>query len=374
MTHEKAPPSSAASSTAPTRVPVVLIGCGAVAQQFYIPTFRAAVRDGAIEVAALVDPSTAARGLLARAFPKARQADTLEQVELPAGALAVIASPPRFHAAQTQAAFQCGWHVLCEKPMASSAAECAAMVAAAEAAQRLLAVGLYKRFFPSSRYLHSLVRQGHLGALRHFTVSEGGPFRWPAATPSFFNKTQTPGGVLLDIGVHVLDLLLWWFGEPERFQYADDAMGGLETNVHLTLQYTGGATGNVHLSRDWKTPNQYRFEFERGVVTWTTNDANGLTVQLKGLPAALHSQLVTPIEEVRPTAPLPLATNPQSFIYQLLNVVSAIRGQEPLLVDGREGMRSLTLIENCYRNRTLVEQPWLTATEAARAQHLASQP
>ena len=353
------------SSPSPRRV--ILVGCGAVARQFYVPALRTLQNAGLVRVSAIVDPSVSAREVVARAFPKAGQSATLEQTTAPAGTLAIIASPPGFHAAQTISAFERGWHVLCEKPMASSVSEAESMVAAAQRHQRLLAVGLYKRFFPSSRYIRGLCRDWSLGPLTHFSIAEGGPFRWPAG-PSFFDRTQTRGGVLFDIGVHVFDLLSWWLGEPANVRYADDAMGGLETNAFVHLDYPGGAQGRVHLSRDWATTDQYRFVFERGIVTWKVNDANGLTVQLSGAPAGLQSALVTPLTEPPSLAePQSLETNAQCFILQVANVVGAIAGTESLLVPGEEGIHSIKLIDQCYAHRVLVEQPWLTPAEAAHA-------
>jgi len=351
----------------------VLVGCGAVSQLFYLPTLRALTQRGELAVHSLVDPSASARDVLAAAFPGARPCDSLAACDAPRDSLIIIATPPRFHAAQTLESFGRGWHVLCEKPMASDVAECERMIAAARDAQRLLAVGLYKRFFPSSDYLKTLVDQGQLGRLRSFTIAEGGPFRWPAATTSFFNKAQTPGGVLLDIGVHVLDLLLWLLGEPARFTYRDDAMGGLETNSVVDLHYNDGAHGRVHLSRDWATANEYRFVFERGSVRWKTNDANGLTVELAGTPSALRAQLLAPLP-LTPAADVLQPSNPQSFILQLSNVIAAVHGREKLRVSGEEGLRSLRLIAACYRERQWLEQPWLTDAEAARARILAAQP
>ncbi len=343
---------------------VLLIGCGAVSQQFYLPALRTLSAAGLLRVHALVDPNAKARALLAAAFPDAQLADTLAAVNAPADSLAIIATPPRFHAPQTLEAVARGWHVLCEKPMASTTAECEQMIAAARAANRILAVGLYKRFFPFSQTMRQLCAPGgQLGALLSFSIAEGGPFRWPAATPSFFQKAQTPGGVLLDIGVHVLDLLIWWLGEPSRFSYADDAMGGLETNSKLELHYASGATGRIHLSRDWQTPNRYRFTFERGEITWQVNDANNLTLRLNGIPYAQKSQLLA-----SPTQPA--ATNAQSFIAQLQNICAALAGREPLLVTGEEGLRSLRLIETCYAQKTLLVQPWLTESESAKAASL----
>lgn len=369
MTKNLSPESSMPSSS-PRRV--ILVGCGAVARQFYVPALRALQNAGLVRVSAIVDPSLAAREVIARSFPRAGQSAAIEQTTAPAGTLAIIASPPGFHAEQSIAAMARGWHVLCEKPMASTSAEAAEMVAAAQRHQRILAVGLYKRFYPSSGYIRSLCRDWLLGPLLNFTVEEGGPFRWPAG-PSFFDRTQTRGGVLFDIGVHVLDLLGWWLGAPAELRYADDAMGGLETNAFIQLKYPGGITGRVHLSRDWLTTQQYRFVFERGIVTWTVNDANGLTVQLSGAPAAVQGTLVAPpANAARQGTPRDLATNAQCFILQLTNILGAIDGDETLLVPAEEGLPSLKLIEQCYANRALVEQPWLTAEESARAHELSA--
>jgi predicted dehydrogenase len=320
----------------------------------------------------MVDPSVSARDSILRSFPKAGQAASLEQTTAPAGTLAIIASPPGFHATQTLAAFERGWHVLCEKPMASSASEAEAMIAAAQRHQLVFATSLYRRFFPASRYIQSLCRDWELGPLTHFSVHEGGPFRWPAG-PSFFDRTQTRGGVLFDTGSHVFDLLGWWLGEPAQVRYADDAMGGLETNAFVQLSYAGGAQGRIHLSRDWHTSQQYKFVFERGIVTWKINEANGLTIQLAGTRAGLHGTLVTPeTNALYPVEPQPLETGEQCFILQLANVIAAIAGGEKLLVSAEEALPSLKLVDQCYANRALVEQPWLTPTEAAHAHDYSS--
>lgn len=337
-------------------LPIVLVGCGAVSQLFYAPALRTLQAAGVLRVTALVDPSEPALARLRSAFPDAQTVTTLTQADAPRDALAIIASPPRWHAEHTLSAFSHGWHVLCEKPMAATAADAALMIAAADAAGRLLAIGHYKRFFPSSRALKSFLgAAGTLGPLRSFSIAEGGPFNWPAASPSFFRRSETPGGVLLDIGVHVFDLLLWWLGAPSDFTYADDAMGGLEANAWVKLRF-GAVTGTVWLSRDWATSQRYEFVFERGRVGWTVNDANGLDVTLDGAAWALQGTL-------HDVARVPAATNAQSFIAQLRHVADAITRHTPLLIDGREGVRALHLIEACYARRQLLDQPWLTPSE-----------
>jgi hypothetical protein len=69
-----------------------------------------------------------------------------------------------------------------------------------------------------------------------------------------------------------------------------------------------------------------------------------------------------------------LASNPQSFIAQLQNIAAAIRGETSVLVPGEEGLRSIRLIETCYREKTLLDQPWFAPAETSRARQIAAQP
>ncbi|MCX6966183.1 MAG: Gfo/Idh/MocA family oxidoreductase [Verrucomicrobia bacterium] len=348
-------------------ISVVLVGCGAVSRFFYAPSLAALEAGSLLKVEALVDPAPHHIEPLSALFPHAAKAASLEELPL-AGRLVVIASPPKFHAKATIYALEKGATVLCEKPMASTVAEAETMVAAAQASGSLLAVGLYKRFFPACEALKGLLEKAPLGRLQRFTIEEGGKFGWQAASDSFFRKSVTPGGILLDIGVHVLDLLLWWLDEPETVRYEDDAMGGQEANCRIDLTYRGGARGEVRLSRDWQTRNEYTFYFERGVVRYKVNEANHLEIKADGMPTLLGGSL----HAAAPTAdPLRFGgvarSNPQSFIQQICNVAAAMRGREPLRIPGEEGVRSLRLIEQCYSGRQLMPQPWLTPREAEAA-------
>lgn len=352
----------------PDVLPVVLVGCGAVSRFFYAPSLTALEARGVVKVETLVDPSPANLAHLAESFPQAAHAAKLEEAKI-GGRLVIIASPPKFHAPAAVYALGHGAAVLCEKPMADSVAEAETILEAAHTSGSLLAVGLYKRFFPACEALKGLIERQPLGALKSFTIEEGGKFGWQAASDSFFRKAVTPGGVVLDIGVHVLDLLLWWLDEPETIRYEDDAMGGQEANCRLQLGYPGGVRGDVHLSRDWPTRNEYTFFFERGVVRYKVNDANHLEIQTDGMPALLSGTLY------QPGSHAPERTNPQSFIQQILNFSAALRGREPLRVPGEEGIRSLRLIERCYAQRgALLSMPWLTPNETEAARRLAGTP
>jgi predicted dehydrogenase len=247
--------------------------------------------------------------------------------------------------------------------MASTVAEAETMITAANEAKRVLAIGLFRRFFPALQSIQELLNSGTLGAPKAFVFSEGGPFNWPAASASFFQRQNSQGGVLLDLGVHMLDLLCWWFGDPVSCYYEDDAMGNLEANCRLALTFAGGLTGDVRMSRDTTIANHYQIEFERGHVSWAVGNSHHLDMRLNGLPFRLHSELYENNSHA--------ATYHQSFVKQLLNFVAASSGSEPLLVPGEEGIRSLLLIEKCYAAKKLMAMPWLSESESLRARELA---
>jgi predicted dehydrogenase len=351
---------------ASTALPIVLVGCGAVSDQLYAPALAQLEKSGLVRVAALVDPAVSARERLAPRFRKAKGFARLEDITaLERGALAIIASPPVHHGEQVLAAARSGWHVLCEKPLATTSAEAARMLEAAESAGVQLAVCHYRRFFSAARALKQLCTgNSPLGQLMRFTIHEGRAFDWPAASTAIFEREKTPGGVLSDLGVDVLDLLVWWLGAPLDSVYADDAMGGLEINARLTLRF-GTATGQVQLSRDWTTANRYTFEFARGRAVWTVNEANGLALEMQGLPFTLHSALLEPDGQRTDD-------HPQSFLRHLRQVVLCARDDVPMPVDGAAGLQVLQLIETCYARRRLLPQPWLTPVEEQSARRLAA--
>ena len=359
--------------TLTAEIPVALVGCGAISRLFYAPTLKALAGPENLRVAALVDPATQNLSRLAEDFPDALRFATIEDARIGPDHLVIIASPPRFHAPQSVFALRKGATVLCEKPMAASLEDAEQMIAAARDGAGLLAVGLYRRFFPAAEAIRGLIEMETLGVLRSLKIQEGGPFGWQAASESFFRRDATPGGVLYDTGVHTLDLLLWWLGEPNEILYEDDAMGGLEANCRITLSYPNGCTSEVRLSRDWRTENCYVFCFEHGCARWTVNDANHLEILVDGLAVSVRGALVQASQRGgRIVEQGPANSNAQSFIEQVRNVAAAKRGLERLKVPGSEGIRALRLIDRCYRDRRAMRIPWLTQDEVVEAQRLAA--
>src|SRR5581483_282794 len=122
------------------------------------------------------------------------------------------------HAAQVVAAAEAGKHVLCEKPMALTAAECRRMIEACRAAGVFLSVAYYRRYYPKVRRMKALLDDGLIGDPVHASICLGGRLEPERVRPNDWRlrKERAGGGALADTGSHRLDLLCYLLGEPER--------------------------------------------------------------------------------------------------------------------------------------------------------------
>ena len=116
------------------------------------------------------------------------------------------------HAPCAIAALNAGKHVLCEKPMATCAAEAQEMLDAAKKAGKLLMVGFVRRYERGSTLLRQLVSQDFFGELYYAKATylrrNGNPGGW------FGDKSRSAGGPLIDLGVHVIGLTRYLMGNP----------------------------------------------------------------------------------------------------------------------------------------------------------------
>jgi predicted dehydrogenase len=351
-------------------ISVALIGCGAISELFYAPALIQLAAKENLSVGTLVDPDSLRLSRIASLFPSAVCRKSIENLEPSGKDIAIIASPQGYHAEQAISLLHKGFDVLCEKPLASNLHEARSMVSAANKSDRLLAVGLFRRFWPITKYIKDLVSGEDFGAPISFHWSEGGIFGWPAATTSFFCKESSPGGVFADLGAHVVDLLLYWFGSVVDLEYQDDAMGGLETNAVLDLIFVNGVRGKVRLSRDTPIPNFVSIEFERAHLLLQSGKVSEVAIVLKHSDLAVKSTLFqkTNTSMLSPDEWIPTLTNSQSFMEQISNICRAVRGEELLLVPASDALASMALIDQCYSNRRLMSMPWLTLAEQLGAQ------
>jgi predicted dehydrogenase len=309
-------------------------------------------------------------------FPQAAVYDDLERALQAKGSdLTLVLSPVQFHPEHTVLALEHNNHVLCEKPMAATAAKCHEMIEAARRKGRVLAVGMIRRFFPSYARLKEVVARQELGELRSFSYREGKLFDWDVKTPAGFTKGKERGaGLLFDIGPHVLDALTWIFGAPRVVSYADDAVGGVESNFFMELE-TPACPGTVQVSWDSPLKNELRVVGSKGEAVLRVDQFDKLAVR-RG--TEFHEVTIDhryPADTARPSRrTLGPRLYTQSLFCQLIQVVRSIRLGEPPAVGGPEGLECVRLLETAARRARPLEMPWLDGKqrEAYQALHRAS--
>lgn len=357
---------TARKADAPLRV--LIVGCGAIVEEYQGPAALEAQRLGLLEVVGVVDRSEDRLARCRRLFPAARYCTALDDAG--EADLALVATPARSHAALALALLQRDCHVLVEKPICATAAEAAAMQAEADRRGRLLAVGHFRRFFPAIESLRAMIVSGVFGPVRRIVAEEGGLFRWPAASSAFFTRQEGGGGVTLDIGIHMLEILVSWLGVPEVVDYADDAMGGVEINSAARLRWPTGAEAAIRLSWDIELANRYRVEFERATVTWRTGQATDLLIEMDGVPAPQLASSRRPHGRGAEHS-LPAHGYLGAFTAQWQDVVDAVRQNRAPRVTGATAGAALSIVEAMYARKRLLDMPYLAPAESIRAQQLA---
>jgi myo-inositol 2-dehydrogenase / D-chiro-inositol 1-dehydrogenase len=344
---------------------ILLSGCGAVTQSYYAKALGQLELKGTAKLVGAFDPDERAAKSLLSSFPSAILAGTFEQLLELDGDIAILASPPAFHAEQCIKALKAGLHVFCEKPLATTVSDADHIVASARELGLSVGVGLVRRQFPAARSIKAMLRGGLIGNIKSVNCLEGDVFHWPVSSPQYFDPVLSGGGVLQDIGTHCLDLLSWWFGEPDEVDYSDDNMGGVEANCAVRLRYPR-FEANVRLSRDCKLPNRYSIEGENGRITWDIHETDVLEV---GLTHSLTKGKLS-LSETSGTQ----RNFQECFNGQIESFLTATGAGLPPSVSAATGRDVLVLIEQCYRNRRLMDMTWMSGAERERAMILAAGP
>jgi phthalate 4,5-cis-dihydrodiol dehydrogenase len=314
-----------------------IVGAGRVAANHA----RAAQRLDDVALRAIAEVDDARRTAFAQEYACDGEASLDALLQRDDVGLVVLALPHRLHAEAAIQALQAGKHVLVEKPMAMSVEECDRMIAAAKAANRLLAVGLTHHFHPIPAAARDMIRSGQLGRLVWATETQYSQRR-VGSNPAWLFDRAEGGGQLLANGVHFTDRMMMLAGSRI---VAVKALVGSFFNAYPSddgtlayFQFRNGAAGTLALTGHYSgAPTS----LAQAVCT------KGMLRYGKELEATDPSQ---PDVEGYRVVPVPAANG---FARQLQNVAAAIRGEGALEVPGewgRDVMRALFACEESSRS------------------------
>ncbi|MGW5636551.1 Gfo/Idh/MocA family protein [Streptomyces sp. NPDC003832] len=236
----------------------------------------------------------------------------------------IITAPHSLHMPMTLAAAAAGLHVLVEKPMATTVADCTAMMDACRRAGVLLAVAHVIHFDPVARQAHRLITSGRHGSpvlINHRRSSHYSPGSRPAW---FFDPVSAGGGIVLNVGTHGLDRIQWFGGAPvTRVNGTVRGRAGLEveTDALAMVDLANGVTAGVSLTSRG-APYFDETEVMLDEATLRVSHHDGLTLMRSGRSEQL-ADAVTGHE--------------QAFREQLEGFVAAVSGRDGRYVDGAYG-------------------------------------
>jgi UDP-N-acetylglucosamine 3-dehydrogenase len=323
------------------RLRLGVVGGGAVLERYHIPAINA-VPEVARSIVVDVDGEHARRIADRHGFPVASTnlADLVRHADL-----AIVLVPNGLHAPVSCELLEQGVHVLCEKPMARTAEECLTMIEAARRGNAQLCIGHNRRFQQHIGLAKHLLMKGLIGEIVDVQAEEGSTSDWPRS-PAYFDPVISGGGALLDVGIHSIDLIRWFSGDFQEIEYEGDGTEKtVESNARISFRLSSGAAGTVTASRTRNLGQKLTFVGSEGFIEvglWSPHVGIRCT---KGKAFENFQRLDLAVPR-RPPADV-------SFVDQLRNFVSAIKGETEVIVNGQEGMAAVEVVRRAYGGKSL---------------------
>jgi predicted dehydrogenase len=279
-----------------------------------------------------------------------------------------ICLPNYIHKQVAEETFAAGAHVVCEKPMATTVAEAEAMIEAAKRADRQLVICYNYRYRADAQWIKKVIGAGQLGEINFVNAT----WRRETGIPGsgwFGRKALSGGGPLIDLGVHVLDLTLWFLGFPS-----------IRTVSGATRTIFGPEGKKVWGNPRWLGLPSEPFDVEDGAVgflrfgngastvlqaTWGEHrepQADMIRIEVHGTKGAIH--LTVPnyrhddtlrmyMEiEGEPVTVIPGLRQKPTNNHEMLiaATVEALQAGQPVPVTGEEGLAAVRVLEAMYKS------------------------
>ncbi len=254
-----------------------------------------------------------------------------------------VCLPNAMHAEYTIRAAKAGKHVMCEKPMAISVAECEAMIRACKTAGKKLMIGYRCHFEPFNLEAMRLAKSGAAGKIRYVRSEhgfvQGDPNKWR------LKRALSGGGSLMDMGIYSLQAARYMTGEEpiavtarESTDRRDPRFREVEDMIEWTLEFPSGAIAGCQ-SMYSANQNHVLLMGDKGRIELepaTRYDGNRMWTGRDGRETAITSP--------------PPGPGKTQFAGQLDHLAECILdGREPI-VSGEEGLRDMRIVEAIYRS------------------------
>ena len=268
--------------------------------------------------------------------------------------MVVVGSPSGVHAAQGIAAVRKGLHVLVEKPIDITTERADALIAEADKAGVRLAVIFQDRLKPGIRRLKEFIDGGALGTpiLADARVKWYRPSDYYAGSRWRGTWSLDGGAALINQGIHTVDVLLWLFGDVGRVKAVRKTIlhkiEGEDTLAAL-LEFKNGAIGVLQAATSIYPGYPRRIELTGSEGTMILEQDRVIEARLRDNKAA---SVFTETMDGNSSSSSPVVSDHRAHQAVLEDFIGAIETNSLPACDGREGRRSLALIESIYAQST----------------------
>ena len=321
-----------------------IIGLGGIAQAVHLPILSKLEN---AQIVALCDTDKAKAKMLAEKYnvpyfytdyeKMLKEVEEIEAVE--------VLTPTNLHAEMAIACVSAGKDVFVERPLARDYKEAESVVKALEQEKdRKIMVGMNLRFRPDSMLLKGFIEQGELGSV--FYVKAGW-FKKPNNKKWVMMKEKAGGGVMLDLGISLLDLALWMAGYPEvksinSICYKHQTKS-VEDSAIVFLKFKNEATLFIDVS--------WSYEFENSIFYLHIFGTQG-TGELN--PFRIYKDIQGNLVNLAPQKmDRPETLYWKSYENELKHFIGAVRNLHPLVSSAKDALYRMKIVDAVYKSAKL---------------------
>ena len=321
-------------------VKIAVIGLGGVAQLVHIPNL---FKMNHVELRAVAEIKTSRLNTIADKFniPERYKdyKDLLKNSEVDA---VIITTPTSLHKEIAIDCLNAGKDILVEKPIARNFKEASSILQIAEKTKRKAMIGMNLRFRPDVLLLKSMIQSGEIGepfyAKAVWIRKQSSGEKW------FTKREEAGGGVLLDLGISLIDLSLWLMDHPKvksvQTQNYYHSTKNLEDTSISFIRCEESKIINIETS--WNLP------VEKDNLQISVYGSNG---SVTTTPLHLYKKVDNQFIDLKPSmSDSPSQLFKKSYFNELKSFIGAVRGLNPLFSPAERALERLKIIETMYQS------------------------
>ena len=318
---------------------IAVIGLGSVAQLVHLPNL---LKIKNAEITAVVEVNKNRLHSVADKYDvKKRFTDYKELLNNNDADAVIIATPTHLHKQMAIDCLNAGKDVLVEKPLARNSSEGIEVIECAKKNKRKLMVGMNLRYRPDSMLIRSLIDAGEIG--KPFYIKCGWIRKQSSSEKWFTKREEAGGGVILDLGINLVDLALWLADYPKAISISTKNYFHNSRNLEDTsLSFIRCENLTISLEASWSMAEEKDIFYTNVYGTKGSIGANPF--KLIKVLADEHIDLGSTFVDS------PTEAFKKSYLNELKSFIGAIRGLNPVFSSGEEALQLLQIAEAMYKS------------------------